>query len=114
MLVKAGMSTKDVVYGDVTVLVPPIDRVARRLAHRWHEHPERTVSRGWQKHFGTAFMVVATPSPGPYARTSSAGGPSPPTFRSRAQFSSSLDQSRSREAMEVVPAVVELEWRSPA
>jgi hypothetical protein len=65
MLVKAGMSTKDVVYYDVTVLVPPIDRVARRLAHRWHEHPERTVSRGWQKHFGTAFMVVATPSPGP-------------------------------------------------
>jgi ubiquinone/menaquinone biosynthesis C-methylase UbiE len=65
MLVKAGMSTKDVVYYDVTVLVPPIDRVARRLAHGWHEHPERTVSRGWQKHFGTAFMVVATPSPGP-------------------------------------------------
>ena len=48
MLVLAGMSTKDVVYYDVTVLVPPIDRVARRLAHRWHEYPERTVSRGWQ------------------------------------------------------------------
>jgi ubiquinone/menaquinone biosynthesis C-methylase UbiE len=64
MLVKAGMSIQDAVYYDVTMMVPPIDRVVRRLAHQWHEHPERTVSRGCRRHLGTAYMVDATPSPG--------------------------------------------------
>jgi ubiquinone/menaquinone biosynthesis C-methylase UbiE len=63
MLTSAGLSVTDVAYYDVTMLVPPIDRVARRAARNWQEHPERTVSRGWRRHLGTAFMLVATPSP---------------------------------------------------
>ena len=65
MLVAAGLCTKNVAYYDVNILVPPIDRIARRLAHSWREHPERTVSRGWRRHFGTAYMVEATPCQDP-------------------------------------------------
>jgi hypothetical protein len=65
MLAKAGFSVRDVGYYDVTALVPPIDRIARRVARTWQEHPERTVSRGWRRHLGTAYMVVATSSSNP-------------------------------------------------
>jgi ubiquinone/menaquinone biosynthesis C-methylase UbiE len=61
MLVEAGLCTMDVAYYDVNMLLPPIDRVVRRSAHDWREHPERTVSRGWRRHWGTAYMVEATP-----------------------------------------------------
>jgi ubiquinone/menaquinone biosynthesis C-methylase UbiE len=63
LLEEAGLYTEDVAYYDVTMLVPPIDRIARRSARGWRAHPERPVSRGWRRHFGTAYMVVATPSP---------------------------------------------------
>jgi ubiquinone/menaquinone biosynthesis C-methylase UbiE len=62
LLMKAGLSATDVAYYDVTALVPPVDRIWRRLAHDWRERPERTVSRGWRRHLGTAYMVVATPN----------------------------------------------------
>jgi SAM-dependent methyltransferase len=62
-LLKAMRSTgwlpRDVVYYDVTPLVPPIDRLVRRWARQWRTHPERTVSRGWFRWFGTAYLVTA-------------------------------------------------------
>jgi ubiquinone/menaquinone biosynthesis C-methylase UbiE len=109
MLVNAGMSTQDVVYYDVTMTVPPIDRITRRLTHRWHEQPERTVSRGWRRHFGTAFMVVAIPSPGSTGelvsqvhvrgRAGQAARADRRSVHMRSRFSSSQDQSSPRLAM---------------
>ena len=68
LLVKAGLCSKDVAYYDVNMLVPPIDRIARRSARSRRENPEGTVSRGWRRHFGTAYMVEATPLPRPATR----------------------------------------------
>lgn len=59
MMVAAGLRPVDTASFDVTLLVPPIDRVVRRWARRWQKRPETTISRGWRKWLGTAYMVVA-------------------------------------------------------
>lgn len=59
MMAAAGLHPVDVVYFDVTLLVPPIDRVVRRWARGWQRRPEQTSSRGWLRWLGTAYMVAA-------------------------------------------------------
>lgn len=59
MMRKRGLRPCDVVYYDLTPLVPPLDRFARRWMRRWREHPERTVSRGVGRWIGTAYLVLA-------------------------------------------------------
>ncbi|MQA80253.1 MAG: methyltransferase domain-containing protein [Streptosporangiales bacterium] len=54
-----GLVPHDVVYYDLTPLVPPLDRIARRWARRWRAHPETTVSRGRRRWMGTAYLVAA-------------------------------------------------------
>lgn len=63
MMTAAGLRPVNAAYFDVTFLVPPIDRVVRRWARGWHKRPERTISRGWRKWLGTAYMVVAHKPP---------------------------------------------------
>lgn len=56
----AGLVPQGVVYYDVTPLVPPLDKLARRWSRSWLTHPERTVRRTpplrW---LGTAYLVSA-------------------------------------------------------
>lgn len=56
---ESGLWPQDVVYYDLTPLVPPLDRVVRRWARRWREHPERTASRGARRWMGTGYLVAA-------------------------------------------------------
>ncbi|MFD9789774.1 class I SAM-dependent methyltransferase [Streptomyces sp. NPDC059070] len=60
MMLKRGLAPTDAVHYDVTPLVPPLDRpVRRRWDRKWHEHPEKTVSRGAGRWLGTAYLVTA-------------------------------------------------------
>lgn len=59
MLAEAGLRPVDTVAYDVTPLVPPVDRVVRRWTRSWRDQPERTVSRGFRRWLGTAYLVVA-------------------------------------------------------
>jgi ubiquinone/menaquinone biosynthesis C-methylase UbiE len=49
-------------YYDLSPLVPPLDRVARRWSRQWRAHPERTVSRGFRRWMGTAYLLSAVRS----------------------------------------------------
>jgi ubiquinone/menaquinone biosynthesis C-methylase UbiE len=64
-MVAAGLRPVDAVYFDVTMLVPPIDRLMRRWRRGQQPPPERTISRGWRKRFGTAYLLVARKAPAP-------------------------------------------------
>lgn len=59
MMNEAGLRPDDVVYYDLTPLLPPLDRIVRRWTRQWREHPERTVSRGLRRWMGTAYVVAA-------------------------------------------------------
>lgn len=59
MMEDVGLRPVEVVYYDLTPLVPPIDRIARKWSRRWRDHPEKTVSRGFSRVMGTAYVVVA-------------------------------------------------------
>jgi len=61
---QAGLQPQDVIGYDVTWLVPPLDTLVLRLFQQWRRHPERTVSRGWGRWLGTAYLVVARRSVG--------------------------------------------------
>jgi ubiquinone/menaquinone biosynthesis C-methylase UbiE len=65
MMTAAGFRPVNTAYFDVTLLVPPVDRLVRRWARGWQKRPERTISRGWRKWLGTAYMVVAHKAPSP-------------------------------------------------
>lgn len=59
-LAGADLSPIDTVYYDVTVLVPPVDRFVHRLTRKYrNENPSPTMSRGWRRRLGTAYMVIA-------------------------------------------------------
>ncbi len=55
----AGLRPVDAASFDVTMLVPPIDRLLRRWGRGSQTPPERTISRGWRKRLGTAYLLVA-------------------------------------------------------
>lgn len=59
MMRESGLTPQDTVHYDVTPLVPPLDRLARRWRRKWREHPERTVSKGARPWLGTAYLVTA-------------------------------------------------------
>jgi ubiquinone/menaquinone biosynthesis C-methylase UbiE len=59
MMHDVGLKPEDVVYFDLTPLVPPFDKLVRRWTQRWRSHPERTVSRGARRWMGTAYLVTA-------------------------------------------------------
>jgi ubiquinone/menaquinone biosynthesis C-methylase UbiE len=54
-----GLWPESLVYYDVTPLLPPFDRVIRRWARRWHDHPETTVRTGIRGLLGTGYLVTA-------------------------------------------------------
>jgi ubiquinone/menaquinone biosynthesis C-methylase UbiE len=58
MMQEAGLAAEDTVFYDITPLVPPVDKVARRWAQRWRHRPETTVSRGALRCLGTAYLVT--------------------------------------------------------
>jgi ubiquinone/menaquinone biosynthesis C-methylase UbiE len=55
----AGLEPTDVVYYDLTPLVPPLDRVARRINRRWINDIESTITRGAGRWMGTAYLIAA-------------------------------------------------------
>lgn len=59
LLRAARLEPTDVVYYDLTPLVPPLDRLARRINRRWLNHPECTVTRGASRWMGTAYLIAA-------------------------------------------------------
>jgi ubiquinone/menaquinone biosynthesis C-methylase UbiE len=54
-----GLDPIDDVAYDVTPFVPPFDRLVRRWARQWRQHPERTVSRGGRRWLGTGYLIRA-------------------------------------------------------
>jgi ubiquinone/menaquinone biosynthesis C-methylase UbiE len=74
MMVAAGFRPVNATYFDVTFLVPPIDRVVRRWARGWQKRPEHTISRGWRKWMGTAYMIVSYKAPLSRGGTAVCGG----------------------------------------
>lgn len=59
LMCRMGLRPHDVVYYDLTPLVPPVDRIVRRWSRRWRAYPERTVSRGRRRWMGTGYLVAA-------------------------------------------------------
>ena len=59
MMRGAALWPGDPVYYDLSPLVPPLDRLARRSSRQWRAHPERTVSRGARRWMGTAYLITA-------------------------------------------------------
>lgn len=49
----------DLVYFDVTPLIPPFDRLPRMKLRAQQTAHERTVTRGWRRWLGTAYLVAA-------------------------------------------------------
>jgi len=56
---RAGFQPEDALFYDVTMLVPPVDRLVRRWDRGWREHPEKTVARGAKRWLGTGYLVAA-------------------------------------------------------
>ncbi|HKS43689.1 MAG TPA: class I SAM-dependent methyltransferase [Amycolatopsis sp.] len=54
-----GLEREDLVYYDLTPLVPPFDKLIRRWTSRWRSHPETTVSRGVCRWLGTGYLIAA-------------------------------------------------------
>lgn len=55
-----GLVVTDLVYYDVTPLVPPFDGVVRRWTKRWRDRPETTVGDGGVRRLlGTGYLVTA-------------------------------------------------------
>jgi ubiquinone/menaquinone biosynthesis C-methylase UbiE len=58
-MLATGLRPIDLTYYDVTVLVPPIDRILHRWTSGWPGRAERAVGRGMRKWLGTAYMIAA-------------------------------------------------------
>ncbi|UUV35921.1 class I SAM-dependent methyltransferase [Amycolatopsis roodepoortensis] len=58
---EAGLHPLDVVHYDLTPAVPPFDRLLGKWTRR-RERPADTVTRGFRRWMGTAYLVVATSS----------------------------------------------------
>ncbi|GAB3735135.1 class I SAM-dependent methyltransferase [Amycolatopsis oliviviridis] len=56
---ESGLRPHDVLFYDITALVPPFDRLVRPWTYRWRYAPERTVSRGPGRWLGSGYLVVA-------------------------------------------------------
>ena len=49
----------DIVYFDVTPAIPPFDRLPRMIRRAKRTPYERTVTRGWRRWMGTAYLIVS-------------------------------------------------------
>lgn len=49
----------DIVYFDVTPAIPPFDRLPRMIRRAERTPHERTVTRGWRRWMGTAYLIVS-------------------------------------------------------
>lgn len=56
---QTGMRPVDTVYFDVTPIVPPFDRLPQMIRRAERTAHERTVTRGWGRWMGTAFLIAA-------------------------------------------------------
>ena len=56
---QAGLQPIDVVYFDVTPTVPPFDRLPGMVRRAERTPHERTVTRGWRRWMGSAYLIVA-------------------------------------------------------
>ncbi len=56
---QAGMRPVDTVYFDVRPIVPPFDRLPQMIRRAERTAHERTVTRGWGRWMGTAFLITA-------------------------------------------------------
>ncbi len=65
MMAAAGLRPVNATYFDVTLLVPPIDRLVRRWGRGWQKRTEHTIGQGWRKWLGTGYLVVAHKAPAP-------------------------------------------------
>jgi SAM-dependent methyltransferase len=73
---EAGLRVRDVVYFDITTLVPPVDRLTRLTTQPWRYAPERTMSRRSRRWLGTGYLILAqAPAGTPTARPTP--GPAP-------------------------------------
>jgi hypothetical protein len=54
-----GLLPQDLVYYDVTALLPPFDKVIRRWATRWRSNLETTVATGALGRLGTGYLITA-------------------------------------------------------
>lgn len=64
LMTERGMPADEVVYYDLNLLLPPIDRVVRRWRRGWRERPETTSGRGGLRRFmGTGYLVAAHRNP---------------------------------------------------
>jgi ubiquinone/menaquinone biosynthesis C-methylase UbiE len=59
MMTSVGLHPVDLAYYDVTALLPGIDRFVTRWRRPWPQRIERTVSRGWRRWRGTAYLIAA-------------------------------------------------------
>lgn len=55
----AGLEPHDLLYYDLTLLPPPLDRFVRRWNRGWRERPDKTVARGARGWSGTAYLIAA-------------------------------------------------------
>jgi ubiquinone/menaquinone biosynthesis C-methylase UbiE len=58
MLARAGLRPVDTLFFDATLVMPPLDRLLRRLFGPG-THPEPPIRRGWRKRVATGYLVVA-------------------------------------------------------
>ena len=49
----------DIFYFDVTPAIPPFDRLPKIISRAERTPQERTVTRGWRRWMGTAYLIVA-------------------------------------------------------
>jgi len=63
---RAGLQPEDTLFYDVTLLVPPFDRLATAKSERRRRaHPETTVARGAAGRLGTGYLIAARRVTGP-------------------------------------------------
>ena len=56
---QAGLQPVDIFYFDVTPTIPPFDRLPRMIRRAERTPYERTVTRGWRRWMGTAYLIAA-------------------------------------------------------
>jgi ubiquinone/menaquinone biosynthesis C-methylase UbiE len=56
---QTGLQPADIFYFDVTPTIPPFDRLPRMIRRAERTPHERTVTRGWRRWMGTAYLIAA-------------------------------------------------------
>jgi ubiquinone/menaquinone biosynthesis C-methylase UbiE len=59
LMTQTGLQPVDIVYFDVTPDIPPFDRLPRMRLRAERTPHERTVTRGWRRWMGTAYLIAA-------------------------------------------------------